>query len=502
MAPSTIHTLIFGGLGLVSVSFLVYFMFWRKPSSSGVKAIKDKDSDSSADKPSKQAEKKVESHVDKSSADNVKKVEPTRAPSPQFVVEDADSDEEEEEEVEAEVTTVDNELEELQTKYDDANRLAKKLIAGESYEKAVVKLTEALELAPRIPGAGKDIMTLYNNRSAMYEKVGQYEKSLSDITVILAMDPFHAKARVRRARIFEAQDKHRQALDEYVFAALQEQRMGTPPSHQLKIDSLAKVIAAKSSPGLFKSLRASSTERPLPSRSHCKNFLESYPSVHLWVDHYKTVERDTLVTALEAALEAYNADAPEDTVALDTQLRAAQLSLIAFDLVNTRFETAFKLLHTMKAATADPSLPTHLHEHLAVAYVLPYNTTNTLQLLSLQYELIGFEKQLRCDLAGAVDAFTTSLRFYPQNYDARLKLANVYHEQPSMELCEEVFSELLAHFDRLDLSVNDKDVVDILKAWTLLHRISIFVSRNDKNEFSKTAIADSERDVQEALNLT
>ena len=26
--------------------------------------------------------------------------------------------------------------------------------------------------------------------------------------------------------------------------------------------------------------------------------------------------------------------------------------------------------------------------------------------------------------------------------------------------------------------------------------------RNDKNEFSKTAIADSERDVQEALNLT
>jgi len=205
MAPSTIHTLIFGGLGLVSVSFLVYFMFWRKPSTSGVKAIKDKDADTSADKPLKQVEKKFESHTDKSSTGNVKKAEPTRAPSPQFVVEDADSDEEEEEEAEAEVTTVDNELEELQTKYDDANRLAKKLIAGESYEKAVVKLTEALELAPRIPGAGKDIMTLYNNRSAMYEKIGQYEKSLSDITVILAMDPFHAKARVRRARIFEAQ---------------------------------------------------------------------------------------------------------------------------------------------------------------------------------------------------------------------------------------------------------------------------------------------------------
>jgi hypothetical protein len=39
----------------------------------------------------------------------------------------------------------------------------------------------------------------------MYEKAGDFEKSLNDITVILAMDAMHIKARVRRARIYEAQ---------------------------------------------------------------------------------------------------------------------------------------------------------------------------------------------------------------------------------------------------------------------------------------------------------
>jgi len=185
--------LIFGGLSLVSASFLMYFMFWRKPS---VPAIKDKKEEKPVEKTTDKVEKPV-----KQQPEVVKK---TAAPVPDVIVEDADSDDDEEEEAEV-ASTVDVELEELKTKYEDANRLASKLISGQSYEKAVAKLTEAIELAPQIPNAGKDIMTLYNNRSAMYEKLNLYDKSLSDITVILTMDPFHMKARVRRARVFEAQ---------------------------------------------------------------------------------------------------------------------------------------------------------------------------------------------------------------------------------------------------------------------------------------------------------
>ena len=41
--------------------------------------------------------------------------------------------------------------------------------------------------------------------SAMYEKCGELDKSLNDIMVVLTMDPSHLKARIRRARILEAQ---------------------------------------------------------------------------------------------------------------------------------------------------------------------------------------------------------------------------------------------------------------------------------------------------------
>jgi hypothetical protein len=52
----------------------------------------------------------------------------------------------------------------LKTQYDDANRLASKLIQGNAFLRAAEKLTEALELAKSVPSAAKDVLTLYNNR--------------------------------------------------------------------------------------------------------------------------------------------------------------------------------------------------------------------------------------------------------------------------------------------------------------------------------------------------
>jgi hypothetical protein len=94
---------------------------------------------------------------------------------------------------------------ELKETYDTAVRLAGKLIKGEKHIDAVEKLNEAIILAPQVPEASKDVLLLYNNRSAMYEKLRQYEDSLRDIMVVLTMDPGHMKARLRRARIYEAQ---------------------------------------------------------------------------------------------------------------------------------------------------------------------------------------------------------------------------------------------------------------------------------------------------------
>lgn len=118
--------------------------------------------------------------------------------------EEEETDDEEEDDSAAEKKKADEVALANKAKYDDANRMATKLIAGNQHARAAEKLSEAIELAKSIASVNKDIPTLYNNRSAMYEKCGEYEKSLQDITVILAMDPNHMKARIRRARVYEA----------------------------------------------------------------------------------------------------------------------------------------------------------------------------------------------------------------------------------------------------------------------------------------------------------
>jgi hypothetical protein len=52
----------------------------------------------------------------------------------------------------------------LKQAYDDALRLAKKFLSGNQYTKAANKFSDAIDLAEKIPSAGKDIVTLYNNR--------------------------------------------------------------------------------------------------------------------------------------------------------------------------------------------------------------------------------------------------------------------------------------------------------------------------------------------------
>lgn len=94
------------------------------------------------------------------------------------VVEDVESDEEDEEEDEdtvSEPTAVQAAVEaDLREQYDAAVRMAQKLIKCEDHHKALAKLTEALSLAAALPSIpSKELIALYNNRSAMMEKTGK-----------------------------------------------------------------------------------------------------------------------------------------------------------------------------------------------------------------------------------------------------------------------------------------------------------------------------------------
>ena len=187
----------------------------------------------------------------------------------------------------------------LKAAYDDATRLAVKLLNGKSYVRAAEKYTEAIDLAQQLPSVAKDILTLYNNRSAMYEKLGEYEKSMNDITVVLALDGTHIKARTRRSRIYEAQGKMTEALDELVVVMFIEQGKNLQPSAATKTDEIAKKVAKKEAEELIQTIRENETttnksEIPfkLPIKSYCRNFFDSLPSIHRWREQYKGKDRD------------------------------------------------------------------------------------------------------------------------------------------------------------------------------------------------------------------
>ena len=73
--------------------------------------------------------------------------------------------------------------------------------AHEKYAAAVEEFTLAIELAEDLdlPWAGT-LETLYNNRSAMYEKLGKLDEALTDTDVIVTSNKTHTKSRKRRAR--------------------------------------------------------------------------------------------------------------------------------------------------------------------------------------------------------------------------------------------------------------------------------------------------------------
>lgn len=68
---------------------------------------------------------------------------------------------------------------------------------------AIEKQTEAIRLARLIPLVQGDLIPLYDNRSAMYEKLGLFKNSMQDINMVLERNPEYSSARQRRVRILE-----------------------------------------------------------------------------------------------------------------------------------------------------------------------------------------------------------------------------------------------------------------------------------------------------------
>ena len=138
------------------------------------------------------------------------------------------------------------------------------------YFEAAQTFTEALDVIESEVGIAMDsssplyrqMITLMNNRSAMYEKGNFKELALDDCDKILELDVKHGKARVRKLKILESQKEFAKALVEvcavqlvYMQENREKLRLGlpTPPPSvdQSKLESYVTTVCYSCFASLF-----------------------------------------------------------------------------------------------------------------------------------------------------------------------------------------------------------------------------------------------------------
>ena len=367
-----------GALAIIALASVVYFR-------SGEKApVDEKPAKKSSGKVSKKSSSKdassasVASSGEKASTAPVSSEQPAPSPTAAAVVEDVEEDDDVEEQAR------------LRKSYDHTLKRAKQFLQGEKFSHAASLFSEAIDMADKIPSAAKDLTALYNNRSAMYEKSGQFEDSLKDITVVLATDGKHLKARSRRARIMEKQGKFDEALRDLVFCSIVEGAQGIASSSATKASELCKKISVPEVVAVVDRIRNSSG-RSLPNKGYCRNYFESFMSYQQWKAECKDVDRDELV---RRSYHELHTSSPVEGAKMELQ---DILTLIKVDLVNLDFKKAFAHIPRGK----------HL---LASDQLVNDNAATTVATRSLLEDLMGVEKHLRCDLTGALGHYSAAIK--------------------------------------------------------------------------------------------
>lgn len=217
----------------------------------------------------------------------------------------------------------------LHARIEELDKKGKALFKNKQFVAAAETFTEALDLISEYDDSvaasslSKQLITLMNNRSAMYEKANMPELALDDCVGILDLEPNHGKARTRKLRILENLSRWYDCLVEicamqllFMQAHRNHLRMGLPtpppPVPQSKMEEvLAKVIP-------HEILKYSSVltppsgvdDRPAPSSYTILQLLKSYSGYHKWMAEaakdgpaalIKVMERDAVVDAASAA---------------------------------------------------------------------------------------------------------------------------------------------------------------------------------------------------------
>ncbi|CAB9516470.1 import receptor subunit TOM70 [Seminavis robusta] len=356
---------------------------------------------------------------------------------------------------------------EIQAQIEELDKQGKKLFKEKKFFDAAQKFTEALDIIDSRGSGVKDassplfrqMQTLMNNRSAMYEKGGFKELALDDCDNILALEKQHTKARTRKLRILESQENIASALVEACAIQLlfmQEHRdklrfgipTPPPPLSQSKLEELLMKLVPDEVENKLKEIKtAPISSRQLPSNYTILQLLKSYSGYNSWMA--KVASRGGL-SQLRAELPEVDDSATDETKAkrasLLLKIGQRQVYEGNYKESMSSFEEAFRLAET------NPE----------VQKVLPDDDYSRI------LEWTGMVRHWIYDLDGAKKCFSMCADLEPLNAQILVKQA-----------CVEMDG---ANFDKALVLFESALKIDPGAADALLHRANLRMLKQEPEE--------------------
>lgn len=353
------------------------------------------------------------------------------------------------------------------SRIEEIDRRGKGLFKEKKFAEAAEAFTEAIDLIEERYGEGSELdrstglsrqyITLMNNRSAMYEKGKLYDLALADCDSILAKQPTHQKARNRRLRILESQNRYGDALVEVCALQLQfmqenrdKLRMGiplTPPVSQHKIEELMGHILPAEIEKCLGKVEAEKKDRPLPSDHTILQLLQSFSGYSAWMAQ---AARSGSVASLTSDLEKFQGDTA-DAKAEKVGILLARGRRYAYD-------------RNFEAASADFEAAMALVEDGGNEVIDRLEGDTHARLL----EWVGMARHLRYNLEGALQCYEACSDLEPTNSELLVKRAGVKMDSAKHEDAMQLFESALGM---------DPDAVD-----ALLHRANLNMLRANPTE--------------------
>eukprot|EP00573_Skeletonema_grethae_P000034 CAMPEP_0201687564 /NCGR_PEP_ID=MMETSP0578-20130828/1568_1 /ASSEMBLY_ACC=CAM_ASM_000663 /TAXON_ID=267565 /ORGANISM="Skeletonema grethea, Strain CCMP 1804" /LENGTH=673 /DNA_ID=CAMNT_0048171727 /DNA_START=53 /DNA_END=2074 /DNA_ORIENTATION=- len=363
-------------------------------------------------------------------------------------------------------STKDDDEKQLNRRIEEIDRAGKALFKNKQYMEAAETFTEALDLIEsskkskdkkegQKSSLTRQIITLTNNRSAMYEKASHPDLALSDCDAVLDLDPAHIKARTRRLRILESQKRHREALVEV--CALQLKYMndnrdklrlglpptGPPPVPQSKIEELVTFIQPQEIARAQEAMASNAVEsRALPSSYTIIQLLKSFSGYNKWMSD---AARGGTVAKFTSQLEDLLEGVPRKSMVAFSDNLATKASLLLnrgrryayekdFVKAVKDFDEAYALVEDKDGSDESD------HDEVKKAIVTAMGNVDYCRLL----EWCGMCKHLRFDLKGALECYERCSELEPENTEILVKRAGVKMDGANYSDADALFKEALA----------------------------------------------------------